>query len=180
MSKRQTKDAKIRAKRDQQRAQKRARRAAEAAAKARLDAFHAKLGNPMVIAMQGAALAINRDEVIANNAQLLDLLRTGQMTDKRSYDRLTMALLMAENLRRFGLANDHGDTFEAAFDALVEIGKRKVGRDHYVARGPELDAIDLALTVHAVQMRNASVREIEEAQRIVVAQQMTIQGRKAA
>ena len=136
--------------------------------------------DPISIAMRGAALAPNRDELIAENRQLLDRLRTGQLREKRDFDRLAKAVLIADELRRFSLATDHQRTFEAAFDALVAVSRRKAGRSHYIARGPELEALSLALDVHAVQLQHAAMREIEEAQRRVLAQQQTIQGGKAA
>lgn len=137
--------------------------------------------NTLAIAAEGARVAPNAAEIISNNKMLFGALRSGQMREKAAFDRLTKAILIAENLREFPLAREHGATFEAAFDALVQIANRRQAKslDHYVATGPELDAIELALDVHAVQVQAASLSEMEHAHARLIAQQMTLQGRAA-
>ena len=118
--------------------------------------------------MEGASKlpADQRKKIIDGNARAFTALRAGRAT-REDFDHLTQAALMADGLRKFRLANDHKATFAAAIDALAAILARAVGRApprstlRYVATGPELGAIELALFVHSIQVREVSVREME-------------------
>lgn len=126
------------------------------------------LRNPIAHAIEGAAkLPLDqRKRIIDGNARAFIALRAGRAT-REDFDHLTQAALMADDLRRFRLAPDHKATFAAAIDALAGVLSRSALRTppgstpRYVATGPELGAIELALFVHAVQVREVSVREME-------------------
>ena len=141
-----------------------------------------KTVNTIGIAIEGACVTPRARAIMVRNADLFDLLRRGAMRDKPDFDRLTKAILIAENLREFPLAREHGETFEQAFDALrgVADARQARGSDRFVATAQQLDAIRVALLVHKQQLIAASASEIEAAEKRLRAQQMSIQGRKAA
>ncbi len=138
--------------------------------------------NTIATAIEGACVLPNAEAIVQRNQELFVLLRSGRMREKRDYDRLCKAVLMAENLRMFPLAREHGPTFEAAFDALCQVANARRDRklDHYVATADQLARIKDALLVHAEQVRAASLSEIEKAERKLYAQQLTVQGRAPA
>ncbi|NNM65941.1 MAG: hypothetical protein HKL99_15275 [Burkholderiales bacterium] len=128
--------------------------------------------NPVAYAIEGACKLPpeQRAAIVAGNTAALTALREGHAT-RDQFDRLTQALLIADELRAHGLARDHADTFATAIDALAAIlarMERTGGR--YVARGPELTAIDDAVFVHSVQIENVALSEMERAQRRLGAQ----------
>lgn len=123
--------------------------------------------NPVAYAIEGARKLPpeQRAAIVAGNAAALTALREGNATPEQ-FDRLTQAILIADELRAHGLARDHADTFAKAIDALAAILARKektAGR--YVARGPELTAIDDAVFVHSVQVEHVALSEMEHAHR---------------
>ncbi len=128
--------------------------------------------NPIAYAIEGAGKlpAEQRAAIVAGNLAALTALREGHAT-RDQFDRLTQALLIADELRAHGLARDHTDTFAAAIDALAAVlarTERTGGR--YIARGPELTAIDDAVFVHSVQIEHVALSEMERAQRRLGAQ----------
>ena len=128
--------------------------------------------NPVAYAIEGAGKLPpeQRAAIVAGNTAALTALREGHAT-RDQFDRLTQALLIADDLRAHGLARDHADTFVKAIDALAAILARTdktAGR--YIARGPELTAIDDAVFVHSVQIEHAALSEMESAQRRLGAQ----------
>ena len=141
-----------------------------------------KTTNTIAIAIEGACVTPHARAIMGRNAELFDLLRRGAMRDKLDFDRLTKAILIAENLREFPLAREHGETFERAFDALrsIDSARRERGSDRFVGTAEQLDAIRVALLVHQQQLRAASASEIDAAETRLRAQQLTIQGRRAA
>ncbi len=136
------------------------------------------LVNPIEHAMKGASVVLDRAQLSRQNWLLLDELRAGTMTLRPAFDRLTRAILVGDRMRQFSLGREHLRTFEAAMAALNAIRDRKndSGRDHYLASGPELQALRDALLVHDVQLEYAAVSELQEAWRKLEASEMTVQG----
>ncbi len=122
--------------------------------------------NPVAYAIEGASKLPpeQRAGILAGNAMALAALRKGDAT-RDQFDRLTQAILIADELRAFGLASDHADTFAKAIDALAAIlARTELTAGRYVARGPELTAIDDAVFVHSVQIEHVALSEMERAQ----------------
>jgi hypothetical protein len=130
------------------------------------------LCDPVSYAIEGASKLPSEqaERIIVSNARAFTALRIGAAT-RDDFDKLTQAALMADDLRRFKLAREHKATFAAAIDALTAILTRSISltahgsTPRYVATGPELNAIELALLVHSVQVRAVSVREMESSVR---------------
>ena len=106
-------------------------------------------------------------DIRIKNHIAIEQLRLGQ-ADKENIDILIGAFNMMEGFGRMGIGNDWATEIRAGQDALLEVAKRGVKRDmRFVATGPELKAINLAMEIHDAQLDVCTVRQLEQALDIV-------------
>lgn len=106
-------------------------------------------------------------DIRIKNHVALEQLRLGQ-ADKENIDIIIGAFNMMEGFGRMGIGNDWAEEIRAGQDALLSVAKRGVQRDmRFVATGPELVAINLAMEVHDAQLDVCTVRQLEQALDIV-------------
>ncbi len=138
--------------------------------------------NPLAIAAEGAARlpAAQRAAIVRNNTAAMAALRKGAASPA-DLSRLSHALLMADTLARSAplARKNRARELAAGIDALAAVTRRKEQIGHYVATGPELQAVRDALAVHQVQIEHAALREMECAQKIIDAMVQTKFGRVA-
>lgn len=92
----------------------------------------------------------------------LDCLRRGMAT-LTEIEQLINASNMSLALMCKGLGQDWKDEIEAGADALFCIAERGISTERFIARGPELVAINTLMSVHDAQLDGATVRQFEEA-----------------
>ncbi len=97
------------------------------------------------------------------NHAALEAVRKGDAT-KADIDVLIAAFNMAEAFTRLrdDLGADWAAEIREAQDALLELARRGVDQDHFVCKGPELMALNLAMQVHDAQLDSATVLEVEK------------------
>jgi hypothetical protein len=75
---------------------------------------------------------------------------------------------MMEGFGRMGIGDDWQPEIRAGQDALLSVAKRGVKNNmRFVATGPELKAINLAMEIHDAQLDACNVRQLEQALDIV-------------
>lgn len=110
------------------------------------------------------------------NHSSLEALRTGK-ADKDDIDNIIAALNVTEALSRINIGEDYAQEIRAGQDALFEIAKRGINRDNrFIAKGPELVAINMAYELHDAQLEVCTIAQLEKALDIVNAE---IKARKA-
>lgn len=106
-------------------------------------------------------------DIRIKNHVAIEQLRLGQ-ADKENIDILIGAFNMMEGFGRMGIGVDWAEEIRAGQDALLSVAKRGVKRDmRFVATGPELVAINLAMEIHDAQLDVCTVRQLEQALEIV-------------
>jgi hypothetical protein len=106
-------------------------------------------------------------DIRIKNHVAIEQLRLGQ-ADKENIDILIGAFNMMEGFGRMGIGTDWAEEIRAGQDALLSVAKRGVQRDmRFVATGPELKAINLAMEIHDAQLDVCTVRQLEQALDIV-------------
>jgi len=106
-------------------------------------------------------------DIRIKNHVAIEQLRLGQ-ADKENIDILIGAFNMMEGFGRMGIGHDWQPEIRAGQDALLEVAKRGVKREmRFVATGPELKAINLAMEIHDAQLDVCTVRQLEQALDIV-------------
>lgn len=106
-------------------------------------------------------------DIRIKNHVAIEQLRLGQ-ADKEQIDILIGAFNMMEGFGRMGIGVDWAEEIRAGQDALLSVAKRGVKRDmRFVATGPELIAINLAMEIHDAQLDVCTVRQLEQALDIV-------------
>lgn len=110
------------------------------------------------------ALAV---DIRIKNHVAIDQLRKGEAT-KEDIDIIIGAFNMMEGFGRMGIGTDWAEEIRLGQDALLAIARRGVRRDmRFVATGPELTAINLAMEIHDAQLDVCTVRQLEQALDIV-------------
>lgn len=83
-------------------------------------------------------------------------------------DMMIAAMNVTEAFAIHGKGRDWKPEIRAAQDALVAMARRGVGRgDKFIFTGEEMQAINLAMEVHDVQLDEATVSELEQALQLV-------------
>ena len=106
-------------------------------------------------------------DIRIKNHIAIEQLRLGQ-ADKENIDIIIGAFNMMEGFVRLGIGTDWSEEIREGQDALLAVARRGVQRNmRFVATGPELTALNLAMEVHDAQLDVATVRELEKALDIV-------------
>ena len=104
------------------------------------------------------------------NYDALDALRLGKAT-RHDMDVLVNVVNMAEAFamcdKKF--ADDFYQLISDAQDALLEVCNRGKDRNHFVCRASELEAIRDVMELHDAQLDIATVKEMEQAYKMVKA-----------
>jgi hypothetical protein len=77
-------------------------------------------------------------------------------------DVLIHALNVCEAFARHGKGKDWMPEITEAQDALYDMAKRGVENERFIFRGPEMQAVNLAMDVHDVQLEQSTVQELEK------------------
>ena len=97
------------------------------------------------------------------NHDAMNNVRTGKGT-RRDIDTLIDAMNITEALANRGIGEDWKPEIRAAQDALLELARRGVARGfQFIAKGPELVALNLAMEVHDAQLEAVTVKQLETA-----------------
>jgi hypothetical protein len=76
-------------------------------------------------------------------------------------DVLIAALNMCEAYAIHGKGSDWLPEIKEAQNALYEMASRGLGSEKFLFRGPEMQAVNLAMDVHDLQLENSIVSELE-------------------
>ena len=106
-------------------------------------------------------------DIRIKNHVAIDQLRKGE-ANKEDIDIIIGAFNMMEGFGRMGIGTDWAEEIRVGQDALRAVARRGVRRDmRFVATGPELTAINLAMEIHDAQLDVCTVRQLEQALDIV-------------
>jgi len=106
-------------------------------------------------------------DIRIKNHVAIEQLRLGQ-ANKENIDIIIGAFNMMEGFGRMGIGTEWFKEIRAGQDALLSVARRGVQRDmRFVATGPELVAINLAMEIHDAQLDVCTVRQLEQALDIV-------------
>jgi len=96
------------------------------------------------------------------NHDAVNNLRVGTAT-KKDIDILIGAFNILEALMVMGMGKDWSGEILDGQDALLALAKRGVTTQHFIARGPELKAVNLAMDIHDAQLDQCTVQDVEKA-----------------
>jgi hypothetical protein len=69
---------------------------------------------------------------------------------------------MCEAYAIHGKGNDWLPEIKEAQDALYEMAKRGLESDKFLFRGPEMQAVNLAMEIHDAQLEESTVKQLED------------------
>jgi hypothetical protein len=122
----------------------------------RLDALNWVLSGLKPVSQVGDALVILKAK---NHSALTEVVQGRGNRDQ--IDVLIAALNMCEAYAIHGKGKDWLPEINEAQDALYEMAKRGLENDKFLFRGPEMQAVNLAMDVHDLQLENSIVSELE-------------------
>ena len=97
------------------------------------------------------------------NHDAMNNLRMGTAA-RRDIDALIDALNITEALANRGIGEDWKPEIRAAQDAIVDLERRGVANSYsFIARGPEIVALNLVMEVHDAQLETVTVKQLETA-----------------
>ena len=97
------------------------------------------------------------------NHDAMNNLRMGTAA-RRDIDALIDALNVTEALANRGIGEDWKVEIRAAQDAILDLARRGVANNfRFIARGPELVALNLIMEVHDAQLEVVTVKQLETA-----------------
>jgi hypothetical protein len=82
--------------------------------------------------------------------------------DRDQIDLLIAALNVCEAYALHGKGKDWMPEIRVAQDALYDMAKRGLENERFIFRGPEMQAVNLAMEIHDVQLEQSTVKELEE------------------
>jgi hypothetical protein len=77
-------------------------------------------------------------------------------------DLLIAALNVCEAFAIHGKGKDWLPEIKQAQDAIYDMASRGLDDEHFIFRGPEMQAVNLAMEIHDVQLEQSTVKELEE------------------
>lgn len=131
----------------------------------RLDALNWVLAGLKPVSQCGDALTVLKAK---NHSALTEIVQGRGNHDQ--VDVLIAALNMAEAYAVHGKGSDWKDEIRQAQDALFNMAMRGTETGRFLFRGPEMQAINLAMDVHDAQLEASSVKELEKMTDYVVSQ----------
>jgi hypothetical protein len=96
------------------------------------------------------------------NHDAINNLRVGAAT-KKDIDILIGAFNILEALMVLGMGKDWSGEILDGQDALLALAQRGASTQHFIARGPELKALNLAMDIHDAQLDHCTVKDVEKA-----------------
>ena len=97
------------------------------------------------------------------NHDAMNNLRMGNAA-RIDIDTLIDAMNITEALANRGIGEDWKPEIRAAQDAMFDLARRGVANDfRFIARGPELVALNLAMEIHDAQLETVTVQQLETA-----------------
>ena len=123
----------------------------------RLDALNWVLAGLKPISQCGDALTVLKSK---NHSALTEVVQGRGNHDQ--IDILIAALNMTEAYAVHGKGEDWKAEIREAQDALFSMALRGVETGRFVFRGPEMQAVNLAMELHDQQLQLSSVKELEQ------------------
>ena len=123
----------------------------------RLDALNWVLSGLKPVSQVGDALVILKAK---NHSALTEVVQGRGNRDQ--IDVLIAALNMCEAYAIHGKGNDWLPEIKEAQDALYEMAKRGIDTDKFLFRGPEMQAVNLAMEIHDAQLEESTVKQLED------------------
>jgi len=97
------------------------------------------------------------------NHDAMNNLRMGNAA-RLDIDTLIDAMNITEALANRGIGEDWKPEIRAAQDAMFDLARRGVANNfRFIARGPELVALNLAMEIHDAQLETVTVKQLETA-----------------
>ena len=131
----------------------------------RLDAVNWVLAGLKPISQVGDAIVVLKTK---NHSALTEIVHG--RGNRTQIDVLIHALNTCEAYARHGKGKDWLPEITEAQNALYEMAKRGVDSDKFIFRGPEMQAVNLAMEIHDVQLEKSTVQELEKMTDFVVKQ----------
>ena len=122
----------------------------------RLDALNWVLAGLKPISECGDALTVLKAK---NHSALTEVVQGRGNRDQ--IDILIAALNMTEAYALHGKGEDWKSEIKEAQDALFSMALRGLETEKFLFRGPEMQAVNLAMEVHDAQLEASSVKELE-------------------
>lgn len=123
----------------------------------RLDALNWVLAGIKPVSQVGDALIVLK----AKNHSALTEVVQGR-GDRDQIDILIAALNMCEAYAIHGKGKDWLPEINEAQNALYEMAKRGVDTNKFLFRGPEMQAVNLAMDIHDLQLEESTVKQLED------------------
>jgi hypothetical protein len=123
----------------------------------RLDALNWVLSGLKPVSQVGDALVILK----AKNHSALTEVVQGR-GNREQIDVLIAALNMCEAYAIHGKGKDWLPEINEAQNAIYEMASRGLETEKFLFRGPEMQAVNLAMDVHDLQLETSSVKQLED------------------
>jgi hypothetical protein len=123
----------------------------------RLDALNWVLSGLKPVSQIGDALVILK----AKNHSAMTEVAQGR-GNRDQIDVLIAALNMAEAYAIHGKGSDWLPEINEAQNALYKMASRGVENEKFLFRGPEMQAVNLAMDIHDVQLEESTVKQLED------------------
>jgi hypothetical protein len=123
----------------------------------RLDALNWVLAGLKPISSVGDAIVILKSK---NHSALTEVVQGRGNRDQ--IDVLIAALNMCEAYAIHGKGSDWLPEIKEAQNALYEMASRGLGSEKFLFRGPEMQAVNLAMDVHDLQLEESTVKQLED------------------
>jgi hypothetical protein len=123
----------------------------------RLDAVNWVLSGLKPVSQVGDALVILKAK---NHSALTEVVQGRGNRDQ--IDVLIAALNMCEAYAIHGKGKDWLPEINEAQNAIYEMASRGLESEKFLFRGPEMQAVNLAMDVHDLQLETSSVKQLED------------------
>jgi hypothetical protein len=123
----------------------------------RLDALNWVLAGLKPISQVGDALTVLKAK---NHSALTEVVQGRGNRDQ--LDVLIAAMNMTEAYAIHGKGKDWLPEIKQGQDAIYDMACRGLETDKFLFRGPEMQAVNLAMEIHDAQLEQSTVKELEE------------------
>lgn len=129
------------------------------------------IGNPLAYVMDGFRRLDDHSGGMLRDVQIKNHLAMTKLTKGEATKQdLTVLIHMAnmcEALFRMGLGTQYGATRAQGKQALVDVCARGLASSRFILRASEMQALNELMELHDAQMQVVTVREMEDAIRLV-------------
>jgi hypothetical protein len=122
-----------------------------------LDAVSWVLAGMKPVSSVGDAIVVLKAK---NHSALTEVVQGRGNRDQ--IDLLIAALNVCEAFAIHGKGKDWLPEIKQAQDAIYNMASRGLDSEHFIFRGPEMQAVNLAMEIHDVQLEQSTVKELEE------------------